>query len=248
MYQRSKIIEKIRENENVYTLKFKTDINVKPGQFAMVWIPGVDEIPLSFSYVDDVKGFTFRIVGNGTRALGNLNVDDYIYFRGPYGTWYTDEGKSALFMAGGTGIASIAPFIEKSGAGKKYAVLGGKSIKELFFIERIKNSVDNITVYTEDGSFGEMGIVTDGLLKYSYDVIYACGPEKMIKSIMKKSSTRVQASLERIMKCGIGICDSCSINGYRVCRDGPVFKHEDLIKMEDLGKYSRTLSGKQVIM
>ncbi len=248
MYMREKIIERVRESEHVYTLKFKSEMKVKPGQFAMVWLPGVDEIPLSFSYVDEIKGFTFKVVGNGTRELSKYDVDDYIIFRGPYGNWYYDDGEKALFIAGGTGIASIAPFIEKSNAKKKFAILGAKSKGEIFFYNRIKNSVDDILVFTEDGSFGEKGIVTDGLSRFDYDIIYACGPEKMVKNILSKKQIKMQASLERLMKCGIGICDSCSINGYRVCKDGPVFSYDILINMEDLGNINRSASGKIVKM
>ncbi|MEM4256646.1 MAG: hypothetical protein QW746_04960 [Thermoplasmata archaeon] len=71
----------------------------------------------------------------------------------------------------------------------------------------------------------------------------------MVKSIMYysiKNNIKFQASLERIMKCGIGICDSCTINGYRVCRDGPVFSLKDLLNMSDLGKYTRLSSGKRI--
>ena len=81
-----------------------------------------------------------------------------------------------------------------------------------------------------------------------YDAIFTCGPEMMMKGIIDMAMERgipVQASLERFMKCGIGICDSCSINGYRVCVDGPVFS-EELKFMTDLGKFKRDRAGRKV--
>ena len=247
-YERIKIDKKIKENENIYTLLFKYEKDVYPGQFGMIWIPGIDEIPMSFSFVNEIKGITFKVIGNGTKSLSLLNEGDYIYIRGPYGSHYVEEGDEALFVAGGTGISSLAPFIEISKFKRKRLILGAKSIKEIYFVKRLQNFLDELLIFTEDGSMGKKGIVSDGLPLKS-DIIYACGPEKMVKSIMDysiKNNIKFQASLERIMKCGIGICDSCTINGYRVCRDGPVFSLKDLLNMPDLGKYTRLSSGKRI--
>lgn len=247
MYRVARVLKKVRENENVYTLLFSDILNVRPGQFAMIWIPGKDELPMSFSYTGEIKGFTFKVVGEGTRALSMLNEGDRIFYRGPYGKYYTEEGKRAIFVAGGTGIASIAPFIEYSKFEEKITVLGAKTKGELFFIDRLKKHSDSILIFTEDGSMGNKGLATDGLDYYEFDTIYACGPEKMIRAIVdSKKGMNMQASLERYMKCGIGVCDSCSINGFRVCVDGPVFRIDELLKMEDLGKNYRSPSGKKI--
>lgn len=246
MYRIVKIKNKIEENKNVFTLLFEDDIKINPGQFAMVWIPGIDEFPMSFSYTGELKGFTFKVLGEGTRNLAKLSIGDRLFYRGPYGKYYTIEGEKALFVAGGTGIASLAPFIESSTFKKKYAIIGAKTKEELFFINRIESNVDSLLIYTEDGSLGSKGLVTDGIHKFEYDIIYACGPEKMLRKIIDMNVKNIQASLERYMKCGIGICDSCTINGFRVCVDGPVFRKEELLKMDELGIKTRLPSGKEI--
>ncbi|MEM0150298.1 MAG: dihydroorotate dehydrogenase electron transfer subunit, partial [Thermoplasmata archaeon] len=71
-YERIKIDKKIKENENIYTLLFKYEKDVYPGQFGMIWIPGIDEIPMSFSFVNEIKGITFKVIGNGTKSLSLL--------------------------------------------------------------------------------------------------------------------------------------------------------------------------------
>ncbi|MGC8663725.1 MAG: dihydroorotate dehydrogenase electron transfer subunit [Thermoplasmata archaeon] len=245
MYRITKVEKKVMENDNVFTIIFNDNVTVRPGQFAMIWIPGVDEFPMSFSYTRDKKGFTFKILGDGTRALSMLKEEDRIFYRGPYGKYYTEEGNKAIFIAGGTGIASIAPFVETSNFNEKIVILGAKTKNDIFFEERLRKYSSSIKIYTEDGSMGEKGLATDALSFYDYDTIYACGPEKMIRAIVDQNTKKnIQASLERYMKCGIGICDSCTINGYRVCVDGPVFNKDELLSMNDLGKNYRLPSGK----
>ncbi|WP_061950728.1 hypothetical protein [Acidiplasma cupricumulans] len=84
-----------------------------------------------------------------------------------------------------------------------------------------------------------------------FDMIYVCGPEIMMKSVydyLLNKTDRVEFSLERPMKCGIGICDSCSINGIQVCRDGPVFSIKDLKNMDEFGRTRLSFSGKRIYL
>jgi dihydroorotate dehydrogenase electron transfer subunit len=108
-------------------------------------------------------------------------------------------------------------------------------------------------VSTDDGSFGYHGFASDLakkiLEKERFDQIITCGPEKMMKKILElglEYKIPVQASLERHMKCGIGICDSCAIDGWHVCKDGPVFDNKKLGKMKDFGRFKRDASGRRV--
>ncbi|MFW5898419.1 MAG: hypothetical protein ACOCT7_01035 [Candidatus Saliniplasma sp.] len=81
------------------------------------------------------------------------------------------------------------------------------------------------------------------------DCVLTCGPEPMMQRTVKIASGKsipIQASLERYMKCGLGLCDSCSIDGYQVCRDGPVFYDDELKKMKEFGKFERDKSGRKV--
>ena len=101
------------ENKTVKTIKFKHKEKIFPGQFYMIWIPGVDEIPMSVSYIDkEIKGITFKTVGEATEALFKLKKGDKIGIRGPYGNGFKIQGKRALFIGGGTGIAMIAHAVE----------------------------------------------------------------------------------------------------------------------------------------
>jgi dihydroorotate dehydrogenase electron transfer subunit len=248
MYTVTRIEETKEEAFNVKTIRFKFENTVYPGQFVMVWIPGIREIPMSLSYTGDLKGITFKVLGKGTEALSSLTDGSRIWVRGPYGKGYTKESGQFLAIAGGTGVSSLAPFLET--AGEFDLLIGAKSKQDLYFIERLKRVSKNIYITTEDGSDGEKGLLTDLLphilKKRQYNKIYACGPEKMIRAIMNMTELRISASLERYMKCGIGICDSCTINGYRVCVDGPVFEDQQLRNMTELGDYTREKSGLKV--
>lgn len=250
-----KIADSIKENGTVKTFLFSYHQKVKPGQFFMVWIPEIDEIPMSVSYINNnTKGITFKKVGEATEALFNLKKGDKIGIRGPYGNGFKIIGKKILFIGGGTGIATIGPAIEK--VAKKYSnlevVFGARNKNELFFEKRIKQICSDVRISTDDGSKGYKGFVTDLaeklLIEYEFDSIITCGPEIMMKKIFDNSNVKYfQASLERYMKCGIGICGQCCIGkGLRVCEEGPIFDKKILKNIEDFGLYKRDASGKKI--
>ena len=106
-------------------------------------------------------------------------------------------------------------------------------------------------IATDDGSEGFHGFVTERVVEIlsneKYDLIVSCGPELMLKKLVgiaKRHDTPIQVSLERYMKCGIGICDACSISGYQVCRDGPVFSGKLLETLPEFGKDRRDSCGR----
>jgi len=240
-----KIEDTKEENKCVKTIKFEHNKKINPGQFYMVWIPGVDEIPMSVSYNEDkIKGITFRKIGDATNKLFNLKKNDKIGIRGPYGNGFEIKGKNILFVGGGTGVAMLAPAIKQAVIQKisSTAVLGYKTKDEIFFENRIKKT-------GADGTKGYKGFVTEKaeelISKNNYDMILTCGPEKMMKRLIDISGkTPVQASLERYMKCGFGICGQCCIGeGIRVCHEGPIFTKEMLIKIPDFGNYKKDASG-----
>ena len=216
----------------------------------MVWIPGIDEIPMSLSHIGERQAITVKKIGEATSALYNLKEGDKIGIRGPYGHGFAKKGRKALFVAGGIGIAPLLPLIREY-EGEKEVILGARTKNEIIFEDEIKKLAP-LHISTDDGSYGFKGFATDlmsKLLNKDFDIVYTCGPEKMMKrvyQICKENGIEMQASLERYMKCGIGICDSCSINGYKVCRDGPVFDIETLSKMTDFGKWKRNEAGKKI--
>jgi len=250
-----RITDIVEECQDVKTYFFNYPHDARPGQFVMVWIPGVDEIPLSVSYLNDSKGITVKFIGEATWAMDSLGVGDRIGIRGPYGTFFErNESGNLLVVAGGIGIAPLAPAIEElAGEGTQVTLaLGAVTASELLFVKRL-HDVCALNIATDDGSKGYHGFVTDlanKLLKEGkFEGIFTCGPEIMLKKVVDfalEKEIPVWACLERFMKCGVGICDSCAISGCLVCRDGPVFSGETLKELGDFGKFRRDSSGKRV--
>jgi dihydroorotate dehydrogenase electron transfer subunit len=255
IHQIVKVRDIVSECRDVKTFFFEYPMDANPGQFVMVWIPGVDEIPLSVSYLDDKKGITVKFIGEATRAMEKLRVGDRIGIRGPYGTFFeSNEMKKVLVVAGGIGIAPLAPAVEKlSVLGTEVTVaLGAVTGSELLFEERLRESCE-LRIATDDGSRGYHGFVSDladDLLDLGdFDGIFTCGPEIMLKKVLDSALKRnisVWICLERFMKCGVGICDSCAVSGYLVCKDGPVFSGDTLKELGDFGTCRRDASGTRV--
>ncbi len=261
------VIEKIvDETPTVRTLYFHDEVlaNVEPGQFAMVWIPGVNELPMSvmISDVPDQAALTVRKRGESSTALYNLKVGDKIGVRGPYGNSFklTHEG-NILLLGGGTGLVPLMRLIKYTNKGFDKIhftiLMGSKTKDEMFFEETAKKMLEGfegitskIIPVTEDGSYGEKGYVTDVLEKLleenTYDAIYTCGPELMMYKTVQMANKKgifVQASLERMMKCGVGICGSCCVNDDLACRDGTIFDGDHLSQKSEFGHSHRTKSG-----
>jgi dihydroorotate dehydrogenase electron transfer subunit len=187
-------------------------------------------------------------------------VGDKLGVRGPYGqSFKIADGGRVLVVGGGTGIACLAPLVERlsTRVDELSIVLGAKTRSELLFIERIKKATakakTRLLASTDDGSYGSKGLASDIATKLidnmEFDVAYTCGPEQMMKRIADKCLEKaipLQASLERLMKCGIGICGSCVIGEYRVCKDGPVFDAAILKRIPEFGVYRRDASGAKI--
>ncbi|MEM0010413.1 MAG: dihydroorotate dehydrogenase electron transfer subunit [Candidatus Bathyarchaeia archaeon] len=238
------------ENPHIKTIFFRDEMCAlsKPGQFVMVWIPGVDEIPLSISSIhqDGSSSITVAEVGEATRALTGMKPGDLIGVRGPFGNGFKVIEGESLIVGGGVGMAPLMLLINKLiERNVKVTVVNGAETKDkIVFLDKLESlsRLGKINVYftTEDGSYGLKGLATDIaeeiLRSRRIDVIYACGPEGMIRKlyhVAKVHSISFQASLERYMRCAIGICGSCVIGKYRVCRDGPVFTMKELEEVED---------------
>lgn len=244
-----------RENTNTKTLMFNYSQETHPGQFFMIWIAGVDEIPMSASYINgNVKGITFRRIGEATHALFKLKKGDEIGIRGPYGKGFKINGKKTLFVGGGTGIATLAPAVEMAAMNHiaSTVIIGVKTINEIFFEERFINSGATVHIATNDGSKGCKGLASDlaqeFLGKDDFSSIITCGPELMMKKLLDASKNiPFQASIERYIKCGFGICGQCCIgDGLRVCEEGPVFEGKMLKHMEEFGVYRRNGAGRKI--
>ncbi|MFB0514111.1 MAG: dihydroorotate dehydrogenase electron transfer subunit [Candidatus Bathyarchaeia archaeon] len=257
-------IENVRqETPKVKSFAFKDKLcsEAKPGQFVMVWVPDVDEIPMSLSGMSPhACSISVQNVGEATKALHQRKAGDLMGIRGPFGNCFCLVEGNVMIVGGGTGIASLMPLVEslvKENA-KVTFLLGAKTRNELLFRDRIQAALSKkkgrFEVTTEDGSYGSKGVVTDfaekHLAKEKFDMIYTCGPERMMYKMLllsERFQTPLQASLERLMRCAIGICGTCVIGKFRVCKDGPVFTGEQLSEeKEEFGHFKRAFDGRKV--
>lgn len=226
-----------------------------PGQFIMVWSIGEDEVPMAVSKTrkENLISITVEKIGKATKKLHNLEKGDLIGFRGPYGNGFDLTDEKILIIGGGCGMAPMAPTAEEAvEKGKDVTVIiSSDSEENLLFRNRMENLDAELLIGTEDGSAGVKGLAPDVIEKAisdkEYDVCLACGPEKMMKAVAEKiteTDISLQLSLNRYMKCGIGICGSCGLDpeGLRVCEEGPVFDYEE-IKDSEFGEYKRDGCG-----
>jgi dihydroorotate dehydrogenase electron transfer subunit len=252
------------ETGSIKSLYFDDELSAKsqPGQYLMVWIPGIDEIPMSISFMSGEiqSAVTVRNVGEATNELYSMKNNQQIGVRGPYGKGFNiDNIKNALIVAGGSGGVPLGPLSDllKKEKIKFTCIIGAPVAGELLFLERhqlnAKAVGGKVLPITDDGSYGTIGLASEmaetEIKKEEYDIIYTCGPEPMIKKIVDlglENSIPVQASLERIIKCGIGICGSCVLDSLRVCKDGPVFDGKTIKDLKEFNVSKRDASGKSV--
>ncbi len=253
-----KIEEVIEESSLAKTLIFKKDLSSQPGQFVMLWIPRLDEKPFSISYHGkDFFGVTVALKGKFTRKLHEMKAGEWMGIRGPFGTGFNlsvRQGKStsgtagkACIVGGGIGMAPLASLIEK--LTDSVVVQGARTASEILYRNRFRDML----LCTEDGSAGEKGLPTNLLedlyRHYRFDVLYTCGPEAMMVKVLefaRENNICLQASVERYIKCAVGLCGQCCCNGLRLCVEGPVLDGETLNRLEDFGKYARLRNGCKV--
>lgn len=251
------IVERVKETKNVDTFYFEYSLNSQPGQFVMMWLPGVDEKPFSIAYDWRNKfGLAIAKVGKFTEELFKKKVGEKVGIRGPYGRpfWKEERAKTVVMVGGGYGVAPLATLAEELAEEgiKVHFINGARSKNQLLFQKRLKKLNAKIYTTTDDGSLGTKGIVTNPLkeilAKEKIDLVYICGPELMEKAVFdlcEKAKIPVQVSIERYMKCGFGVCGACSVDGtgQPICQNGPVVESETLRKISEFGKYHRTGSG-----
>jgi len=232
----------------IRTFYFDTLIPFEPGQFVMVWIPGIDEIPMALSSESSI---TVQGVGDATAALLGCVPGDRIGIRGPFGNGFSVHGRT-LVIAGGIGAAPMLPLVRRRNI--ETVLLGARTSGDLLFTHEF-SAACTLEIATDDGSAGHRGYVIelmDTIDIPGYDTICVCGPERMMHRVLQNLAKqgvadRSQFSLHRYMKCGVGVCGSCCIDpgGLRVCRDGPVFSGTILLESE-FGHYARDASGRRI--
>lgn len=250
-----------RETEFVQTFTFNITLGARPGQFAMVWLPGVDEVPMSIAY-DDGKllRITFFAVGDMTQKLAKSKVGDLVGLRGAFGTHYEwEKGQELALVAGGYGAAPMyfaAHEAIKDGC-SVHVFVGARSKEHLLYLNEL-SSLTNVTLHvaTDDGSQGFKGFNVKDLNQVikegeKFDQLFACGPEMMLVAVSKLSCDHQipsQLSLERYMKCGYGLCGNCVVDplGIRLCTEGPVVHNDVCVEITEFGKYHRDGVGRKM--
>ncbi len=246
--------ERVAETPSTATLRFDYPPTAEPGQFVMVWLPGDDELPMSLSYVEGPqKGITVKAMGESSARLVRLRPPDRLGVRGPYGRGFDLSPRRILVVGGGSGAAVLAPAAEAAArAGALVDVaLGATTREELLFYERFRAMGARLFPATDDGSFGYRGYVSDvareRLGSESYQAVWTCGPELMMRKVLEEAERRSVASfgsVERVMKCALGMCDACALGPFHVCRDGPVLPGRRLLDLEEFGRAFRNASGR----
>lgn len=232
------VINQRQLTEDVFELKLSgiRGALILPGQFVNLRVPNLFlRRPISVCDAqEDELTLVYRVVGAGTAALKE-GKEDQIDALIELGNGYdlSVSGEQPLLIGGGVGIPPLYYLARKLMAqGKQVtAVLGFNRAEEMFYLQEFQELGVTAIVTTVDGSYGIKGFVTDALPE-CYTSFYTCGPIPMMKAIYKKTTENGQFSLEERMGCGFGACMGCSIQTAdgpkRVCKEGPVFRKEDL--------------------
>jgi NAD(P)H-flavin reductase len=238
----------------------------RAGQFTMLGAFGVGEVPISISGDPGQPGVlehTIRDVGGVTHVLARSEPGDVLTVRGPYGTgWDVADGKGGdiVIVAGGIGLAPLRPSIlevlAERGAYRRVSLLyGARSPQERLFRNDLANwaggagalGVDISVDHADSGWPGRVGMVTTLIPAAEFDpsrtLALVCGPEVMMRftaaSLMDAGvpPSSIRVSLERNMKCGIGLCGHCQLRELFICADGPVFGYDRVAALMALREY-----------
>jgi dihydroorotate dehydrogenase electron transfer subunit len=235
----------------------------KPGQYVMIWVwkPGLtkksgeaqDNIPMSVSDRDGDKfAMTIKKMGPPTAELFKYKKGMELGITGPMGNAFKLKGKRILLVSGGIGLAPLYPLgkLAKSRGVEVHTILGAKTKMEHLMVNQVRKFSKKVYITTDDGTYGTKGFATDAMdkifKKVKIDQIYTCGPEIMMLKILEKALSHkipVQFSLERYMHCGVGACGLCTMDGYWICNDGPVFTSSQLKTVKDFGCKCRLPDG-----
>jgi len=259
------VIRRVRcETDDTFTVELeplgeKKEYSFSPGQFNMVYVFGVGEIPISISGDPEIPQLlvhTTRAVGTVTKAMAKLRRGDVLGIRGPYGVpWPVEKayGHDIVIVAGGIGLAPLRPALyhvisHRERFGKVVLLYGTRTPADILFRAELENwraRFDLDIFVTVDramsGWKGNVGVVTTMIPKAPFDprdsVAMICGPEIMMRFTAMEMAKRgldsdsVFVSLERNMKCGIGLCGHCQFGPVFVCKDGPVFPYTQVKDM-----------------
>ncbi|MGO9435172.1 MAG: FAD/NAD(P)-binding protein [Terracidiphilus sp.] len=250
-----------KETPDTFSLKLAPEagangMSFQPGQFSMLWVFGVGELPISISgdpALQDRLVYTVRSVGEATHSLVNQRVGDSVGVRGPFGIGWPVEaarGRDVVVVAGGIGLAPLRPVIyqvlqNRKDYGRLVILYGARSPRDLLYRKEMatwaRNRETQVLVTVDYGGLswrGHVGVVTT-LFKYARldparSVAMVCGPEIMMRFVTRELETQgldrgnIYLSMERNMKCAVGFCGHCQYGPHFICKDGPVFRYEQM--------------------
>jgi NAD(P)H-flavin reductase len=248
--------ERVRETADTWTLTLEAldgrGPAIGPGQFVMVYVFGVGEVPISVSGAPDRVGpvvLTVRAVGAVTAAICATEPGAVLGLRGPFGTsWPIAESRAAdvVVVAGGIGLAPLRPVVlhaleHRATFGEVLVLYGARTPDDLLYTSELERwrsdaSVEITVDAAEIGWHGRVGVVPRLLPRASFAperaVAFVCGPEIMMRFTVQAlldrgvAPDRIHVSLERNMRCGLGHCGHCQLGPTLICRDGPVYAYE----------------------
>ncbi len=252
-----------RENLNTHTYRMeivdealRAQYRWAPGQFNMLYAPGVGEAAISISSdadTPDMLDHTIRVVGSVTRTIFRTQVGEILGLRGPFGVgWPIDrlDGRDVVLVGGGIGIAPLRPVIywllaNRDRVGRVVVLYGCRTPEDRVYAEELENWAEHapidvlVTVDNATGGWtGPVGVVTKLLQRIRVNaertVVMVCGPRILNRVAASEflqlhvPPSQVYVSLERNMNCGFGRCGHCQYGHWFVCKDGPVFCFKDI--------------------
>lgn len=223
---------------------------IAPGQFMMVYVFGVGEVPISVSGRPVI--LTVRSVGSVSRAICHIEPGAMLLLRGPYGnTWPVDSasGGDVVIVAGGIGLAPLRPVVlrvleRRSEYGRVHLLYGARTPRDLLYTEQLDEWGEEIDVVVtvdapSDGWGGRVGVVPQLVAMAEFapgaTTAFVCGPEIMMRyaaAALEERGVereRVILSMERHMDCGVGLCGHCQLGPTLICRDGPVYSYAQAV-------------------
>ena len=262
MLPRPYLVESVsKETPDTFTLKLAPEASAngssfRPGQFSMLWVFGVGELPISISgnpAEHEQLVYTVRSVGQATNALVKQSIGSGVGVRGPFGTGWPVEaacGHDVIVVAGGIGLAPLRPVIyevlhHRQDYGRLVVLYGARSPRDLLYRKELaswaKQRDTQVLVTVDYGGLswrGHVGVVTTlfkyARLKPANSVAMVCGPEIMMRFVARElqsyglSRKDIYLSMERNMKCAVGFCGHCQYGPHFICKDGPVFTYEQM--------------------
>jgi NAD(P)H-flavin reductase len=259
-----RVVRRRRETKDTFTLELEpagaTDLRPLPGQFTMLYVFGVGEVPISFSGAPGGPlVHTVRAVGAVTEAICALDSGAAIGVRGPFGNSWPIEaaaGGDVVIVAGGIGLAPLRPVVHhvlanRARYGDVVLDYGSRTPQDLLFrpeLTRLQRRSDlqvEVTVDAATGTWrGRVGVVPKLVAGARFDPdaasAFVCGPEIMMRftvdALLERgvSPERIHLSMERNMQCGIGQCGHCQLGPTLICRDGPVYRFDELEELMEV--------------